>query len=238
MSTPIISQPNNRLGLCPHELPPNACPICSASSGMSANRVKTFDSPKKSSTEWSWLKCYAAGLAIKAQQNRQENIKSSFDRQIEFAKKLSESIQNLSDRIKTSFLNFQNSLPKNIQPIFNFISNIIINPLLNMIAQLPKLLEKSAFLTNNIFQFIQQASEKLTSILGDIKNFFDKKIFEDLKKRLKKFFFLNIDIEDENYKNDDNLQVFKSREMKKLFYQIIKIIGKDKENEHNTNKIK
>ena len=29
MSTPIISQTTNKAGLCPHGLPPAACPICS-----------------------------------------------------------------------------------------------------------------------------------------------------------------------------------------------------------------
>ncbi len=95
-----------------------------------------------------------------------------------------------------------------------------------MVSQIPKIIEKFAQFQQRIADFIQQAGEKLAAILGDIKNFIDRKIIENVKKRAKKFFlFFMSNIEDENYRNDDTLAVFKAREMKKF---IVKIFTKVK----------
>ena len=234
MSTPITNttQSTNRAGLCPHGLPPAACPICSGGAMGGANKLKdTAVSKPTNSNQWSWMKCYAAGLALRAQENRVENAKSAFDKQIEFAKQLKISIQNLSDRIKTVIESIQKNLPTSFSNIIQSISNIIIFPLLNLIAKLPQLIEKFAQFQQNIANFLLQASEKLTALLGDLKNFINKKITDKLKEKAKKFFlFFMSNIEDENYQNDDTLAVFKSRELKKFIAKIIKTSKKRNKN--------
>ena len=75
MSSPIATQGNNRAGMCPHGLPPAACPICSGG-GMGGTKMRDTAATKPMrSTEWSFMKCYAAGLAIKAREARAEMLK-------------------------------------------------------------------------------------------------------------------------------------------------------------------
>lgn len=235
MSSPISTQSQNRAGLCPHGLPPAACPICSG--GMAAggsNRMKDAPVTKPmNSGQWSWIKCYAAGLAMRAQEARIENAKTVFEKQIEFAKELNKSIQNLSDRIKMSVINFQTSLPNSLANIVAAASKVIIMPILNIIAQIPKIIEKLAQFQQNLGYMLLQAGEKLTALIGDIKNFLNKKLFEDTKKLAKKIFmFFVSNTEDENYQNDDTLAVFKSRELRKF---IVKILKTDKKRNRNAN---
>ncbi len=224
MSSPITNQTTNKAGLCPHGLPPAACPICSQMmAGGGKMRDKAITKPKPAG-EWSWLKCYAAGLSMKAQQTREQNAKTAFEKQIEFAHKLSQNIQNISDRIKALNEQIQNIMPNFISKPVNFVINTIISPILNIIMQIPKLIEKFAQFQKFITNVLLQASEKLGAILGDIKNFINRNFTEKIKKRAKKIFLFFIsDTEDENYKNDETLAVFKSRELKKFQTQIKKL---------------
>lgn len=226
------TQNTNRAGLCPHGLPPAACPICSGGAMGGANKAKdTVVSKPINSNQWSWMKCYAAGLALRAQENRAENAKSTFEKQIEFAKQLKISIQNLSDRIKTVIESIQKNLPTFLANIIQSISNTIIFPMLNLIAKLPQLIEKFVQFQQNIATLIMQAGEKLTALLGDLKNFINRKFTDKLKEKAKKFFlFFMSNIDDENYQNDDTLAVFKSRELKKFLAKIIKTSKKRNKN--------
>ncbi len=230
MSAPINTQGTNRAGMCPHGLPPAACPICSGGSMGGGGRMKNSVSTKPAG-EWSFMKCYAAGMAIKAREARAENAKNVFEKQIEFAKQLGQNIRNLAEKIQNAIQNIQNIAPKFIQNTLQVINNVFITPILNIINQIPKLIEKFVQFQQRAGEFLQQAGEKLAAILGDIKNFIDRKIIENLKKKAKKFmlFFMS-NIEDENYKNDETLAVFKSRELKKY---IVKIFSKDKKRKDN-----
>ena len=232
MSSPIAAQSNTKAGMCPHGLPPAACPICSGGGMGGAGKMRDMAATKPiRSTEWSFMKCYAAGLAIRAREARAENAKTVFEKQIEFAKQLGQSIRNLSERIQNAIKNIQNSLPPAMQNVVQVLNNVIITPVLNLIAQIPKLIEKFALFQQRVADFIQQAAEKLSAIFGDIKNFIERRITENFKKKAKKFFlFFMSNIEDENYRNDDTLAVFKSRELKKY---IVKILKRDKKREYN-----
>ena len=238
MPTPISLQSNNRAGLCPHGLPPSACPICSGGGMAGGGRVKEAVASKPiNSGEWSFMKCYAAGLAMRAQEARVENAKTAFERQIEFAQQLGKNIQNIADKIQNAIQNLQNSSPVIIQNILQVINNSIINPILNLMSQIPKLIENLAEFQKKLGEMLQQAGEKLTALLGDIKNFIDRKVIENIKKQIKKFFlWFTTDLEDENYKNDDALEVFKAREMKKYLVNIVTKIKKRNNNDNRTNK--
>ncbi len=234
MSTPIATSSNTRAGLCPHGLPPSACPICSGGGMGGVSRMRdTAVKSKPHANEWSYMKCYAAGMAMKAQQARAENAKSAFERQIEFAHNLNKSIQNLAQRIHNAIQIINNIAPKFISVTVQIIANTFIN----IISQLPKIIEKLAQFGQDIKNFVMQAAEKLAAVLGEIKNFIDNKILKNLKQKAKKFllfFFTNID--EENYQNDDTLAVFKSREIKKYFVNIISKLKKRNGNEPGTSK--
>lgn len=224
MSSPISSISPNKAGLCPHGLPPAACPICSGG-GMSAGGKKETVATKPSTAgQWSYAKCVAVGLQMQAQDARVETAKQAFERQIEFAKQLGKTIDNIADKIKNAVQNFQNTLPNALKIPMEVLNNIVITPLLNLVSQVPKVLEKLAQFQKDVREFIQQAGEKLVAILGEIKNFVDKKVMEKIKKRVKSIFeFFISDFQGENYSNDDSLAVFKSRELRKYLKKILKV---------------
>ena len=224
MSTPVGSTSTTRAGLCPHGLPPAACPICSGQ--MAGGAGKKNDSIKpKAKGEWSYMKCYAEGLRLKSLANRAEFSKLSFKNQGEYLKELTKNINDLASKIKTVISDIQNLLPTVLKIPIQIISNIIIFPLLNLLTQIPKLTEKLLSAIRFLNGFIEHAIEKLVSIFGEIKNFIERKLKDNIKKLTKKLFsFFISNTEDENYKNDDTLAVFKSRELKKF---IVKIFKKD-----------
>lgn len=233
MSKAISSQTNTRAGLCPHGLPPAACPICSGGAAGSSGIRNTRTTKPIKNNQWSWMKCYAVGMAMKAQENRIKESKNVFEKQIEFAKKLNQNIQNISDKINNTIKAIQHNSPLFVQNIIQILSKFMINPFLNIISKLPQIIEKLVSLQQNISNFIINISEKLIAIMGDIKNFINRTFIENLKKKAKKIFsFFTSNIEDENYKNDETLAVFKAREMKKY---IIKILKEAKKRSKNAN---
>ena len=136
----------------------------------------------------------------------------------------------MADKIHNAIKNLQAESSVFIQKALNVLTNFVINPVLNLLAQIPKIIEKFAQFQQRVAEFIQQAGEKLSVFLADIKGFFDRNI-DNIKKKAKKFFlFFMSNIEDENYKNDENLAIFKSREIKKF---IVKIFSKNKKRENN-----
>ena len=222
MTTALAQTKQVNSGLCPHGLPPAACPICSKMSGAGGSNKSMQKSVKPA--QWSYMKCLAVGLAMKAQKARAENIKSNYERQIEFAQKLRNQLETFINRIKHNFELLQNKLPSILNLPLQIISKFILLPMLNLLVQIPKIIEKIAQFQKEISNFIQQTAEKLTAIYGEIKNFINKNIIENLKKKAKKFFLFFIsDIEDKNFKNDDELTVFKSRELKKFLKRILKV---------------
>ncbi len=231
MTSPITGQTaNTRIGLCPHGLVPSACPICSSSLGSGGGKLKIHDSVTKTNSEWSWLKCYAQGLAIKARQASIENYKSDFERQIEFAHQMRINLINLTEKIKIMFQNIQETFPPILKPVIQTVFNIAVN-MIKIAELLPKIIELTVKFEQNLRTLINNAYEKIAAIFGDMKNFIKRKIQEGIKKIAKNFFmFFSSNIEDENYKNDDNLLVFKSRELKKFVIKIFTKKGNSKKN--------
>ena len=224
MSSPqILTNTTNKAGTCAHGLPPSACPICSGGMAGGAKRMNDMPATKPMrSGEWSYMKCYAAGMAMKAQNAREQNAKNFIEKQYEIAAKFKNAISDFSNRISEAVKALQNSLPSVISGVVQGVMNIVINPILNLVEKLPVLMEKFADLQQNIARFIQNIQDKMAAILGDIKNFINRNIVENFKKKAKKFFlFFMSGIEDENYQNDDTLFVFKSREIKKYLIKFV-----------------
>ncbi|MBR1943171.1 hypothetical protein IJ843_05500 [bacterium] len=232
MTSPITSQPNIRIGMCPHGLPQSSCPICSKQTGggmMSSSSVKN----SRPSNEWSYQKCYVAGLEIRAAMQRKEAAQNFYEKQFQTALSINRNLQNITDKLN-SFI--QNIKSPNVQASMQFLMNSVVNPLFNTLSQISSFIDKVSKMPQNALNMILQAGEKVTTIIGEIKNFVDRKIIDDLKKKAKKFmsFCLSV-IEDENYQNDETLAVFKSRELKKY---IVKILKKPKDDEHGNNQDK
>lgn len=226
MSSPVSSANTNRAGLCPHGLPPAACPICSGG-GMSAGGTRAKEMTKPAATEWSYAKCVAVGLQMQAQKAMAESPKQILERQIEFAKQLGKEINTMIQKIQANLQNIQNSLPTILQAPMQAVVKFVITPVLNLIAQIPQIMEKLAHFQHNAREFVQQVAEKLVTILGEVKNFINTKIKDKLKKKLKSIFSLFIpNFEGENYSNEEELAIVKARELRKSLLKTLKLIKK------------
>ena len=232
MPAPITSSMTNRTGLCPHGLPPSACPICNGGGMGGARMQETVSTKPMKSNEWSWIKCYTVGMQMQAQETRIENAKQAFERQIENAQQMAKVIDGIAEKIRNMSLQIQNTMPKLISVPAQVLLNVIVTPILNLIAQIPKIMEKLAYIERDIRNMIQQVGEKLVAVIGEFKNFVEKKV-DKLKKDIKKIFsFLVSNLEEENYTSDDALAVFKARELRKYILKILKTTKKRNGNEN------
>ena len=226
MSAQISPVGTTRAGLCPHGLPPSACPICNGK-GMAGGGTKAKETPVMTkpshSGQWSYMKCVAVGMQMASAKAAEQNAKASYERQLEYFKELGKTIDKIADKIKENIQNLQNSLPNTLRVPIQTIVNFVINPVLNLIAQIPKIMEKITTLQKDAREFVQQVAEKLVTVLGEIKNFMDRKVADKIKKKVKSIFsFFISEFWGENFKGDDALEVFKSRELKKYLLKILK----------------
>ncbi len=232
MSVNAVSQTTNNL--CPHGLPPAACPACSGGGG---GNKKLHSNSVQKSNQWSYSKCYSVWQSMKAQKAAQEAKALNELRQLETAK----AIQTKLNKIMTKFQNLAstvaNMLPEGVRSAFAKVFNSVITPIMNLINKLPQLGENIKNFLNDIKSQILSASEKLTAIYGEIKNFVERNIaqkYKKLTKSLIKLFVFNL--EDENYSDDEELRIFKSRELKKIRHAVMSITKEGESNNENFTK--
>lgn len=229
MPSQISSVQTQKLNTCPHGLPAGACPICNGMGGG----VKQKEAQKpKNPDEWSWMKCYIAGQIMRGQAAREAANEAMAQRQITFAKEMAQNINSFITNAQNVLQKIQNSLPPQLQSIFAKITNSVISPVLNLIAKIPLVLDKIEQFVNQVRTQILAVAEKLTALLGEIKNFIEKELYKNFKKltkKLLKFFIWTND--DEGGEIDEELEIFKARELKKLKKAILRLKGKDEKNE-------
>ncbi len=225
-----VSNPSNvrNTNTCPHGLPAGACPICNGSAGGRT---------KRNSGEWSYAKCAAVGLEMRAAKARIEARKELLEEQFSAAIKMQKAIMNFVNKAQNMLLLIHSKLPPELQTVFNKLVSGIINPVLNLISKIPQTLEKIGEFMNDIKLKILAVAEKLNAILGEIKNFIEKNITDRFKKLTKKIIrFFILESREENYQNDEEIEIFKSRELRKLSRAILRLRLKDKEDvEHDCN---
>jgi len=227
MPAALSMQPNIRTGMCPHGMPMGACPVCNGGGG---GRINSSASKPQKTGEWSYQKCYLAGLQIKAEAQRKEDARTFAEKQLQSALEMHRNIQNIISRLNQFVQNIKNPA---LRAAVNLIADFSVRPLLNILSQLTKTFAAFSNLQQKALNMLMQAAEKLAAVLGEIKNFVQKKIFEDLKKKAKKFILIVFcGIEDENFKDDETLAVFKSKELKKY---ILKILKKQKDDNSRNN---
>ncbi len=231
MSLTVSIQPNIRAGMCPHGVPQSSCPICSKQKmGMGHGSSVKHNHNKG---EWSYQKCYVAGLEIRAAMQRKEAAQNFYEKQFQNALDINAKMQNISDRLNQFIQNIKSPF---LQSSMQFLMNIVVNPSFFITSQIAGFFDKMAKLPHNMMNLLHRVQERIVGIMGEVKNFIETINFENFKQKAKKFmlFCLSV-IEDENYKNDETLAVFKSRELKKYIVRIIKKRNKD---EHGSNKNK
>lgn len=207
---------------CPHGLPAGACPICN---GMGGGSKKDKAVEKKDPGEWSYAKCLSVGMQMKAAKAHSQETQQMFEKQMQNALRAQQKIFEFIDKAQSLLQSIQAKLPPELQGIFNNTVNAIINPILNLIAKIPQGLEKINEFINNIRSQLLGAMEKLNAIIGEIKNFIERNVVEKFKrltKRIIKFFNI-FGANEENYKNDEEIETLKARELRKIHATIMRI---------------
>lgn len=199
-------------GKCPHGLPIGTCPICNGMSGGGSTKRK--DKPRVPG-EMSYAECMAAWIKIQAakeakieaQIQRLENAQAAYEK--------NRLINGLDKAIKTLDKITQNveNMPKIISIPVKIVINVIVKPILNLIAKIPLAINNIQMFFSNIKNFIMSVGEKLASVLGEVKNFIDARISQPLKKAIKTVLtFFTQNEEEEN----EEVEKLKSREIKKV----------------------
>ncbi len=220
--------------LCPHGLPAAACPECSGGAG---GNKKLHSKPVQKSKAWSYAKCYSVWQSMKAAQALKDAEAQRALRQLETAKTIQAKLNNIIAKFQNVAQSVAQMLPQNVRAVFMNVFNSVMTPLMNLISKIPQTLQNIQNFLNDVKLQILATSEKLTAIFGEIKNFVERKIADKYKKltrSLLKLFVFNL--EDENYANDEELAVFKSRELRKIKHAIESITRKGTEYNENSTK--
>jgi len=130
--SPIQVKSNNT---CPHGLPPGACPICNGGGAGGGRKVA------RNTQEWSYAKCMAAGMAMRASEARAEANKAMFQNQLDTALKVREQVTLFLDKAQELLKSIQAKLPLELQATFNNVVVNVINPVLKLISNIPLLLD-------------------------------------------------------------------------------------------------
>jgi len=178
MSLSSIQSNNAKIGSCPHGLPQGACPICS---GMGGSKKADFSAKPG---EMSWNECAAIGAFLKAQKNAQLQRQNDAKNFAMMQKNFENSLMNTSQKLA----NIANIIAQNTHSIIakpiGFVLNTLIGAPIRFVANLPLSIEKFLIKTIDI-------TDKLTAIMGELKNFVEKKVsetFKNFKKKIKYLF--------------------------------------------------
>lgn len=196
-----------KAGLCPHGLPPGACPICSGMGGGS--KVQTADFSAKPG-EMSWNECAAIGAFLKSLQNARMAKEADFQQRLiniaQFEANMTKSAERLNQFIQTMSQNvFTKPLAvvaqKVLLPVINGMKNLPVN-VLNTLA--------------NVANKLADISDKLTAVYGELKATINKKVSDFakvIKRKIKSIF--NIFMAD-NEGDENEIMVAFEKQLDKL----------------------
>ena len=182
MTTAVSSVGGVKAGLCPHGLPPGACPICSGMGGGS--KVKTADFTAKPG-EMSWNECAAIGAFLRhlkeAQQARQSDYQQRLINIAQFEANMAKSAERLNQFIQTMS---QHTLTKPLA----FVAQKVLLPIVQTMKDLPANVMQTVA---NLTAKLADISDKLTAVYGELKAAIGKKVSEfakAIKKKIKSIF--------------------------------------------------
>jgi len=237
--TPIA--PNN-IQTCPHGLSPGACPVCSGMGGSVSSTKKADPAPKN---EMSYAECYAIWMRMKAADARKEQALIDAKNRAEFLQNTKQFFQNTYNLLSNVLNKIENILPSPLNTVFSLAVNNILKPLVNLIKNIPEFISDINKFVNNIQKEIQRivyiASEKLSSLFGEIKNFINKKISNSFKKFTKKVYkILNLfglkdeDDFEEDEKANAEIKAFKTKDVVSIKEFLISLSRMEKRKDHDT----
>ncbi len=224
MSTQVPNVNKVNAGLCPHGLPPSACPICSKMGG--GGGLRAGERPQKAG-EMSYHQCAMIGNMMRARELAEKRHAQQLEQHADMLKNFEAAMTRLSSNLQ----NFIQQMGINIvtKPIA-FIAQNLALPIVNFVQNIPKFIQQFQNLKIDI-------QDKLNAVFGEIKNFVQKKISDivsSLKTKFEGLFkiFKKHNAEDDDTKIDDDKRIFNLKTM------LHKIIRKKKEKDDSSSKDK
>lgn len=208
-------------GLCPHGLPPSACPICSKMAG--GGGLRPGERPQKPG-EMSYHECVMIGNMMRARELAEKRHLQQLEKQVEALK----IFENTMSKISANLQNFIQQMKSNVltKPIA-FVAQNILLPATIFVQNIPKLIKN--------FQNLKfEIQDKLNAIFGEIKNFVQRKISDimsALKSKLDGLFkiFKKSNADDDDTKIDEDKKIFN---LKNILHKIIR--KKKEKNDDNS----
>ena len=222
LSTQVPNVNKVNAGLCPHGLPPGACPICSKMGG--GGGMRPGERPQKAG-EMSYHQCAMIGNMMRARELAEKRHVQSLEQQAEVLK----SFENTMAKLSQNLQNFIQQMGVNVltKPIA-FVAQNIALPIVNFVQNIPKIIQN--------FQNIKfEIQDKLNAILGEVKNFIQKKISDFVSAVKSKFeglfkIFKKHNADDDDTKIDDDKKIFNLKNI------LRKIIRKKKDDDDSQDK--
>ena len=161
MSTQISNVNKVNAGLCPHGLPPGACPICSKMGGGGSLRV---GERTQKAGEMSYHQCAMIGNMMRARELAEKRQAQSLEKHAEALKAFEMTMQRISNNLQ----NFIQQMGVNFfaKPIV-FVAQNIVLPVVNFVQNIPKFVQQFQNLKIDI-------QDKLNAVFGEMKNFVQK----------------------------------------------------------------
>jgi len=210
LNNPIASATTPKGGLCPHGLPPSACPICS-NMGGGGGRKTEFNFKSAPPPMMSWNQCEAIGFFLKGQRR-------GVERRHEMFKNLALNLALQADQ----FAKFAARLEQLAQ-IFN--NSIIAGTFLALPIKF--ILLPTARLLQHSFNKMADISDKIAAIIGELKKGLEKakeniiKFAKEIKNKFFKLFKLfGAKKSDENEKQiDEEKRIFNLNKLVRILRQ-------------------
>ena len=220
MTASVTAVGSVRAGLCPHGLPPGACPICSGMGGGS--KVQTADFSAKPG-EMSWNECAAIGAFLKSLQQAKQARESDFQKHLQNIAQFEANMTKASERLNQ----FIQTMSQNIltKPVA-FIAQKLVLPVVNALKNMPaNVLNTLAQITGKLADI----SDKLAAVFGELKAAINKKVSDLAKKITKKLKSIFEIFSTDNEEDDNEVMVAFEKQLNKLKGLLEKISDKLKD---------
>ena len=223
LATQVQNVNKTNAGLCPHGLPPGACPICSKMGGGGGG-LRVGERPQKAN-EMSYHQCVMLSNLMRARELADKRHVQLLEAHAEAIKAFDTTMTKIANNLQ----NFIQQMTVNAltKPLAIVAKNIAL-PLVNFVQNIPKFIQK--------FQnFKFDIQDKLNAIFGEIKNFMQKKIADNVSTIKSKFeglfkIFKKHNAKDEDTKIDEDKKIFNLKNI------LIKFIRKKKDDNDSQDK--
>lgn len=222
LATQVQNVNKTNAGLCPHGLPPSACPICSKMAG--GGGMRAGERPQKAG-EMSYHQCAMLGNLMRARELADKRHTQQLENH-------AEALKNFESTIARTVVNLQNfieQMGKNIitKPIA-FVAQNFVLPVLSFVQNIPKIMQ-------NLQNLKFEIQDKLNAVFGEMKNFIQKKM-SDLVSVIKSKFEGLFKIFKKHNANDDDTKIDDDKKIFNLKNILLKIIRKKKDDNDSKNK--